>query len=156
MNMRGLFWNAFFLLFFVVLVLLGYGWLMAAGRLGNWISLGDFLLIALAVFRLVRLFSYDLITKFIRDWFDGAPRDTFSGTISSLLHCPWCTGLWFSAFVVFFYFATPLAWPLILILALASIASMFQIIANLIGWSAEAKKRMVLGNPAGDSGSTCG
>lgn len=154
--MRGLFWNLFFLLFFVVLVMIGYGWLFADGRLANWISLGDFFLIALAVFRLVRLFTYDLITKFIRDFFASAPRDSFSGTISSLLACPWCTGLWFSAFIIFFYFATPFSWPFILILAIASIASIFQIIANLIGWSAEVKKRMVLGNPAGENGSTCG
>jgi energy-converting hydrogenase Eha subunit G len=77
------------------------------------------------------------------------------GTLSALLHCSWCQGLWFSGFVIFFYFATPLAWPVILILALAGVASFIQILANLAGWSAELKKRTVLG-PDHKSTGTCG
>jgi hypothetical protein len=154
--MRFAFWNIFFSFFFAVLLLVGLEWLQSVERFPTYISLGDFLLIALAVFRLVRLFTYDLITKFIRDWFEGASEGTFMHTLGALLNCPWCTGLWFSGFVVFFFFATPFAWPIILILALAGVASFIQIASNLTGWSAELKKRTVLGPEGSNKGGTCG
>lgn len=156
MNTKSAIWNIIFSFFFVALLFSGFSWLMAQGLLISYISLGDFVLIALAVFRLVRLFSYDLITQFLRDGLKNAPKDSLFGTFHSLLSCPWCTGLWFSAFIVFFYFATPLAWPFILVLAIAGIASLIQILANLIGWSAEYKKRSVLAHVETDSKSTCG
>lgn len=149
------FWNILFSLFFAALVVLGTGYLVLMGAFDRPLHTGDLILMALAIFRLIRLFTYDAITAFIRNWFKDAPKDTFRGTISTLLHCPWCIGLWFSATVVFFYFATPYAWPVILILALAALASFFQLVANLVGWSAEAKKRMVEGTGTGPGG-TCG
>jgi hypothetical protein len=100
--------------------------------------------VSLAIFRLIRLFSYDIITQFIRDWFVGARVGTFRYTFGTLINCPWCTGLWFSFVVVFFYFATPYAWPIILVLALAAVASFLQVISSLVGWHAEGKKLEVL------------
>jgi len=79
----------------------------------------------------------------MRDWFKEAPPESLLGTMGALLNCPWCTGLWFSFLVVFFAYATPVAWPIILILALAALATFIQIIANLIGWHAEGKKIVV-------------
>jgi hypothetical protein len=153
--MKHAFWNVFFGVFFLALVLVGTGWLYNHGRLPTFVTIGDFFLIALAVFRLVRLVSYDIITGFLRDWLVPKDKETFLGTLGSLIACPWCAGLWFAFFVTFFYFATPLAWFFILVLAIAGIASVVQILANLIGWSAELKKRTVLG-PEHKSGSTCG
>ena len=139
--MKFHFWYVLLSLFFIALMALGYLWLAANGRLAVWIPLADFFLIALAVQRLVRLFTYDAITAFVRNWFTGEDPESFLGTLGALLHCPWCTGLWFSFVVVFFYFATPVAWYAILVLALSSVATLLQLSANLIGWSAELKKR---------------
>ena len=143
--------------FFAFLVLTGVTWLYDQGLLYRSFPLFDFFLMAFAIFSLVRLVCYDVITKFIRDAFAFSAKDSFFGTIHALLACPWCTGLWFAFFVVFFYFATPIAWPIILVLALAGIASILQVLANLIGWHAEGKKREVLGssNTSGST-STCG
>lgn len=94
----------------------------------------------LATMRLIRLFTYDIITAFIRNWFVEKDPDSPLGTLGALINCPWCTGLWFAFMVLFFYFATPVSWYLILVLALAWAASFFQILANLIGWSAEVRK----------------
>ncbi len=149
------FWHVFFGIFFLALVFGGVIWLSDVGRLRAFIPLGDFLLISLAVFRLTRLVCYDVITEFIREWLAKHEQGTFFGTMSALVHCPWCTGLWFSFFVAFSYFATPLAWPVILVLAVASVATTLQLAANLLGWSAEYKKRVVLG-PEHKSTSTCG
>ncbi len=138
--MRIHFWNLFLALFFGLLVIVGFAYLASVNRIFYDISIRDLVLMALAIFRLVRLFSYDIITKFMRDWFIGAPKDSLKDTLGTLIHCPWCTGLWFSFLVVFFYFVTIYSWPIILILSLAAVGSMLQILANWIGWSAEAKK----------------
>lgn len=149
------FWNIAFSLFFALLLFGGISWLAATGGFNRPVSIADFFLMALAIWRLIRLFTYDAITAFIREWFAGAAPHTFLGTLNTLINCPWCIGLWFSFFVVFFFFATIYAWPVILILALAAVGSFLQILSNLVGWSAEAKKRMVQGTGPG-AGGTCG
>ncbi len=125
------------------------------GRMPLTITPWELILLALATFRLVRLFCYDVITKFLRDGLAHPKHDSFLGTLHALLSCPWCAGLWFAFFVVFAYFATPFAFPIILILAVAGVASVFQVLANLMGWHAEGKKREVLGSGHNSSG-TCG
>jgi len=148
-------WNIAFGFFFLAVVLIGADWLFKTGRFSPYIPLGDFLLIALATFRLTRLVCYDIITAFLRDWLASFEKGTFFGTLGALVGCPWCAALWFAFFVTFFYFASPLAWFVILILAIAGVASIFQLTANLLGWSAELKKRTVLGSDV-KTGSTCG
>ncbi|OGG68754.1 hypothetical protein A3H77_02390 [Candidatus Kaiserbacteria bacterium RIFCSPLOWO2_02_FULL_56_11] len=143
--MRIHFWHATLSLFYAALVLIGIAWLAATSRLASFIPLSDFVLMTLATFRLVHLFTYDSITAFIREWFVGYDNHTFKGSLGHLINCPWCTGLWFSFIVVFFYFATPFAWYIILILALAALGSSLQLIANWVGWSAEAKKKEAQG-----------
>ncbi|MEK7511279.1 MAG: DUF1360 domain-containing protein [Patescibacteria group bacterium] len=148
-------WNIIFSLFFAVLLVAGIAWLAATGSFNRPVTIADFVLMALAIWRLIRLFTYDAITAFMREWFADAAPGTFRGTLNTLINCPWCIGLWFSFIVVFFYFATIYAWPVILILALAAVGSFLQILSNLVGWSAEAKKRMVTGEGTGKGG-TCG
>lgn len=135
------FWYAALSLFFLALIFLGYDWLYINNMMGYGVPPGDIVLMSLAVMRLTRLFTYDKITQFVRDWFVDAHPNSFRGTLGALLDCPWCTGLWFAAFVVFFYFAWDGAWFFILILAIAAVASFLQVLANLVGWSAEHKKR---------------
>ncbi len=150
--MKSAFWNILFGLLFATLVLKGSWVLTSGGTSVPVVSMFDLMLITLATFRMVRLVSYDVITKFIRDAVSGASEDTFLGTISKLLNCPWCTGLWFAFFVTFAYLVTPLAFPIIIILAVAGVASFFQILSNMVGWHAEAKKREVVAS----SESSCG
>lgn len=133
-------WNTLLSLFFAALMVVAIWWLFSTGRIFYQVPFRDLLLIALATFRLIRLFTYDIITKFIRDWFVNAKEDSFLGTLGTLINCPWCTGLWFAFLVVFSYFATPYAWPVIIILAVAGIASFFMTFSNLIGWMAEGRK----------------
>lgn len=139
--MKFHFWHAFLSAFYVIVAITAFAWLAAFERLGTWIPLSDFVLMTLAIFRLVRLFTYDNIMAFVRDSFAGTDPLSLRGSLGTLINCPWCTGLWFSLVVVFFYFLTPAAWYGILILALAAVASFLQLLSNLIGWSAEAKKR---------------
>lgn len=133
-------WNVVFSAFFAVLLFYGVWWLAASRLIFYDVPVRDLALISLAVFRLVRLFTYDVITQFIRDWFVGARLNSFGHTLGALLNCPWCTGLWFSFVVVFLYFATPYFWPVLLVLALAAVASLLQVLSNWIGWNAELRK----------------
>jgi hypothetical protein len=138
--MRFHFWNTTLSLFFALLVIVSIATLYASGRIFYSIPERDLILMALAIFRLVRLFTYDQITQFIRDWFVGAEQGTLRHTLGVLINCPWCIGLWFSWMIVTLYFSTIYSWPLILILSLAALASFFQILANWVGWNAEYKK----------------
>ncbi|HQU07634.1 MAG TPA: DUF1360 domain-containing protein [Candidatus Paceibacterota bacterium] len=138
--MRTSFWDIFFAFFYLAALAYGLMWLAETNRLATWVPTSDFVLMALAVHRLTRLFTYDAITQFIRDWFAGANRGSFLGTLNTLIHCPWCTGLWFAMIVTLAYFATPYAWYVIFILALGSVGSFLQLFSNLIGWYAEARK----------------
>ena len=139
------FWHTTLSLFFAAIAVLAYCSLEAGGRLTGQVPLGDFVLMTLAIARLVRLFTYDNITVFIREWFEGYDPRSFMGSLGTLINCPWCTGLWFALVTVFFYFALPtIAFYVILVLALSSTASYVQLFGNLIGWQAEAKKLEVL------------
>ena len=131
------------MIFYGIVFSYGIAFLAHAGKLTPWVPAGDFFLMALATQRLTQLFTYDTVTQFLRDAFSGFPRSSFLGTLGALLRCPWCTGLWFALVVVFGYFATPYAWYGILILALGSVGSFFQVLINMVGWYAEGKKQEV-------------
>lgn len=95
------------------------------------ISSFDFTIMILAVYRLTRLFVYDLIMDFTRDYFAQSKRH-IAITISEILGCPWCTGVWIALVVAFFYFLTPIAWYFIFFVALAGAGSILQAAANLM------------------------
>jgi len=63
------FWNFVFSAIFALLVLLSLFYLKSNGELPRKISVFDFVLLALAIFRLIRLFVYDSVTNFVRDHF---------------------------------------------------------------------------------------
>lgn len=104
------------------------------------ISAYDFILLILATFRLVRLFTYDSVTGYIRRYlarFEKGPGKT----MSDLINCPWCTGIWMSLVTVFVYFIIPYLWVLILILALAGAGTIIQITIWKIGLEPENNKK---------------
>lgn len=137
-------WNIFFSLFFVVFVYAAFEILVRSGTAPQSVSIWDAFLMMLATFRLTRLVVYDAITRWFRNLFADGEEFTFMGTIKTLVNCPWCVGLWFAVVVTAAYFITPLSWFFIFILALGGAATVVQLAANLLGWSAEYKKLKVL------------
>lgn len=147
------FWNVIFLLFYIGLVIMAAIILSTEARMPYTdLTLLDLTIISLASFRVTRLFVYDSMTKFIREQFYDAkvvrnkvtlvkPETGPRRTLADLVCCPWCFGVWATTCVTFFYLLTPLAYFPILILALASIATLLQLFANMIGWKAEQLKR---------------
>ncbi len=150
-------WNIVYSVFFVgVCIFLGSILIRVRGEFPTSISFFDTVLIVLATFRLTRLFVYDKITRFLRDAFQSVneqyteegvtyftKKERAAGplrTAYELLTCPWCFSVWAATIVAFFYFLTPIAWLPIFILAVSGIASLLQITANMIGWTAENGK----------------
>lgn len=139
------FWNVIFSFFFVGLVVMGIIILQTEAHIPyEDISAFDMLLISLASMRMMRLFMYDSVTKFFREQFYDA-KVTKTGkvtlykpmrgprrTITDLMSCPWCFGVWTSATVLFFYLLTPLAYFPILILAISAVATMLQKFSSFI------------------------
>ena len=126
------FWNFVFMVFFIVLIIMGTIILDGEARIPlSELTLTDYVLVTLASWRLTRLFVYDAITKFFREQFFDVVKvgKTFKlekpkvgprRTLADLLTCVWCFGMWASATVIFFYLLTPYAisqsysWPWVL------------------------------------------
>lgn len=152
------FWNIAYSIFFLAVAIGLLRSLYAVhGALPTSISLFDLSIIMLATFRLTRLFVYDKITRFIRDMFQHAEEEyTQEGvtyfrkverrsgplrTAYELLICPWCFSIWAALFVTWgYFFNKDLLWLPILILAISGVATVIQMLANMVGWIAENKK----------------
>lgn len=147
------FWNFVFLLFFMGFVVMGMIILNTESRINpEDLTLLDVTLITLASFRLIRLVVYDAITKFFREQFWDT-KETKMGlmlekpavgprrTLADLLSCPWCIGIWAGATVTFFYLWTPYSYFPVLFLAVSSVATTLQLLANMIGWQADKLKQ---------------
>jgi hypothetical protein len=147
------FWNIIFLLFYIGIVVMAVIILQSEARMAYTdLTLLDLTLITLASFRMTRLFVYDGMTKFFREQFYDAkvvrnkvtlvkPLTGPRRTLADLVGCPWCFGVWATTCVTFFYLLTPYAYFPTLILAVASVATLLQLFANMIGWKAEQLKR---------------
>jgi hypothetical protein len=112
------------------------------------IDLLDFIIVALASFRLTRLIVFDKITEFLRNpFFDEieeknqegktevyyVPKETtLKKFIGEMLSCYWCTGVWVSAAIVTGYLLSPAVFvPIILVFAVAGLAAIVESIVQL-------------------------
>jgi hypothetical protein len=149
-------WMMFFTVVFVIITIVFYYILYAENKLPTHITIWDFVILTLATFRLVRLFVYDAIFKFIQEGLMDATEMMDNGeliithelaksplkrTLYKLAVCPWCMGVWLALCGAFVYYLLPGSYFLFVVLAISSFGSMLQVLSNLIGWSAEYKKR---------------
>ncbi len=146
------FWNVIFTIFFLFLNFFFFLILKKSQISIINISLFDFVIISLSVWRSVRLFVYDNITLFLREFFLDLKiendkyeffesKNSFKATIYKLLLCPWCFGVWSASILTFIYFFAPDFKIFYYILASSSVASFLQVYSNLLGWKAESKKQ---------------
>jgi hypothetical protein len=150
------FWNFVFSTFFIVVLILATVVVHQAKGYPIAVPWFDAIMMAFATLRITRLVVYDKIARWFRELFvcrrvyieDGVevveitPRKSgFMRTISDLLACPWCIGVWAALIVAFCYFMFPWAWFIEFFLALAGAGSVLQVAANGIGWRAEHLKK---------------
>ncbi|WP_066071229.1 DUF1360 domain-containing protein [Neobacillus soli] len=112
------------------------------------ITILNLFILSLASFRLTRLIVFDKITEFIREpFFDEVAEENEEGEIEvyyipkktgagkflgELLSCYWCTGIWASTAVVGMFLLSPdYTTPVILVLAVAGLASILESIVQL-------------------------
>jgi hypothetical protein len=95
------------------------------------ITITQLIILALATFRMTRLFVYDKITEPLRrPFFDEIEEEGEiylqpKGFIGTLLSCHWCTGFWCSIITVILFF-NPYLEFFAVILAVAGLASLIQ------------------------------
>lgn len=111
------------------------------------ITLLNLLILSLASFRLTRLLVFDKITEFLREpFFNEIKEENEFGEfevyympkeegvkkfLGELLSCYWCTGIWASAGIVGISLLYPIvSYPIIVILAVAGIASILESIVQ--------------------------
>lgn len=85
----------------------------------------EFIILALAAYRLTRLFIEDVIFDTPRDaiWKKFPPEST---KIGYLLTCYWCLGLWVSGLVVVLYLLIPV--PTLVVAAILAISAVVGMI----------------------------
>lgn len=124
-------WHFLFTIFFLMLVGVAVYYFREYGAGSEQISPFDFLILSLATYRLIRLFVYDDVMSYIHDYlrkFERGPQKA----LTSLLSCPWCTGMWMALLVALLYFLSPLTWFFILVLALAGAGTFIELVIERI------------------------
>ena len=132
------FWHNFFSILYLGLVVLAIYLLEKNGKLNRMISVFDFVILALATFRLIRLLVFDSITEHIREYFDRHEKG-WRKEISTLISCTWCSGIWMAFIILLLFFLTPLSYFFILVLAIAGSGSAIQVIITKIGSNTSRK-----------------
>ena len=133
------FWSAFF--FFGVVVLVGYLLRQKGINLEN-ISFKEALVIVLASYRMTRILVFEKIFKYLRDVFKRREDLYLIGTLSSIITCPWCAGVWVTLIIFVFYYLVPFGVVLVYVLALSGVASMVILLSNLLHMWTEQKQRI--------------
>lgn len=133
------FWSAFF--FFGLVVLVGF-LLERQGTDIREISLKDAIIIILASFRMTRILVFEKIFKYLRDALKRREDLYLIGTISSMITCPWCAGVWMTLVIIVFYYLVPYGDLLAYVLALAGIASILILYSNMLHMRTEKKQRI--------------
>ena len=133
------FWSAF--VFFGLVVLVGY-LLKLKGVEIEEISLKESIVIILASYRMTRILVFEKIFKYFRDVLKRREDLYVIGTLSSIITCPWCAGVWVTLAIIVFYFLIPFGILLVYVLALAGIASIVILYSNMLHMRTERKQRI--------------
>jgi len=133
------FWSAFF--FFGAVVLVGYLLRQKKIYLED-MSFKEALLIVLASYRMTRILVFEKIFKYLRDVLKSRENLYLIGTLSSIITCPWCAGVWVTLIIFVFYYLVPFGVVLVYVLALSGVASMVILMSNLLHMWTEHKQRI--------------
>ena len=113
------------------------------------LSLKEAVLVILASYRMTRILVFEKIFKYLRDVLNRRKGLYVVGTLSSIITCPWCMGVWVTLFIIVFYFLVPYGALLVYVLALAGLASLVILFSNLMHMWTEGKQRIHQKNKTG-------
>jgi hypothetical protein len=133
-------WNMVSMIVFIFL-LIGAGFLMQERETGiTRISAFDLLVISIATYRMTRLVVYDRIFKLFRDIFKSFKGTGLGDSLRTIVTCPWCAGVWIALFNVVIFLLVPFGQLFIYVMAIAGVATFFQIGVNILALRAEEKQ----------------
>jgi hypothetical protein len=133
------FWSAF--VFFGMVVLVGY--LLEKRDIDiEQITLKEAIVIILASYRMTRVIVFEKIFKYLRDVFKRRDNLYLVGTLSNIITCPWCAGVWVTLTIIVFYYLIPYGVLLAHVLALAGIASLVILYSNMLQMRADRKQKI--------------
>jgi hypothetical protein len=133
------FWSAF--VFFGMVVLMGY-LLERKGIRIDEIGIREALVIILASYRMTRIIVFEKIFKYLRDVLKRRENLYVTGTLSNIITCPWCAGVWVTLIIIIFYYLVPYGILLCYVLALSGIASLLILYSNMMQMRADRKQRI--------------
>jgi len=133
------FWSAF--VFFGIVVLVGYLLQKKGIDIEN-ITLKEAIVIILASYRMTRILVFEKIFKYLRDVLKRRENLYVIGTLSSIITCPWCAGVWVTLTIIVFYYLLPFGTLLVYVLALAGIVTIVILYSNMLHMRTERKQRI--------------
>ena len=133
------FWSAF--VFFGAVVLVGY-LLEKKGVEIEEITLKEAIVIILASYRMTRILVFEKIFKYFRDVLKERENIYVIRTLSSIITCPWCAGVWVTLTIIVFYYLVPYGNLLAYVLAMAGIVSIVILYSNMVHMRTERKQRI--------------
>ncbi|MEZ5071994.1 MAG: DUF1360 domain-containing protein [Bacteroidales bacterium] len=144
-------WNFWSVFIFFGLVLLVGSLFKKKGIDIEEMTFKEALLIVLASYRLTRIIVFEKIFKYLRDVLRRRENLYLIGTLSSIVTCPWCAGVWVTLIIIVFYYLVPFGSLLVFVLALAGVASLVILFSNLAHMHTEDRQRIHRKNK-GDNG----
>lgn len=133
------FWSAF--VFFGLVILVAY-LLKEKGIDIEDITLKEAVVIILASYRMTRIIVFEKIFKYLRDVFKKRDNLYVIGTLSNIITCPWCAGVWVTLIIIVFYYLVPFGILLAYVLAMAGLASLVILYSNMLQMRADRKQRI--------------
>jgi hypothetical protein len=133
------FWSAFF--FFGLLFLVGYLLEMDGDDIRD-MTFKEAVIIILASYRMTRILVFEKIFKYLRDVLKRREGLYVIGTLSSIITCPWCMGVWVTLVIIIFYYLIPYGALLVYVMALAGVASLIILLSNLLHMWTEGKQKI--------------
>lgn len=133
-------WNfASLFLFFTLVTVTGY-FMDLNGHDITQTSTTDLIILALAIYRVTRVVVFEKIFKYFRDFVKANNNPYFMRTLTSIITCPWCAGVWIALIMVIFFFLIPFGQLLIYLMALSGVASFLVMLSNYVGLSVYEKE----------------
>jgi len=133
------FWSAF--VFFGLVGFVGY--IMERRGLDvKEMQLKEAVVIILGSYRMTRVLVFEKIFKYFRGILKKNSSYYVIGTITSIITCPWCAGVWVTLFVFSCYFLIPYGDVLAYVMALAGLASLVTLFSNMTQMNAELKQQV--------------
>lgn len=133
------FWSAF--VFFGLIFLFGFLLERKGVRIQD-VTLKEAVIIILASYRMTRIIVFEKIFKYMRDALKRREDLYVIGTLSYIITCPWCAGVWVTLLIIIFYYLVPYGVLLAYVLAFSGLASLVILYSNMLQMRAEKKQRI--------------